>query len=236
MSKKLHNDISLLSLLLLLSLSLLQTILAVEYTVTNTVPDTPGGSRFDAEIGVQYTINTVKTINQFIWKVFKQNSDAQRKHVPVLTVNITELNDGALGETGGDTIYISAMGIQSFPPGQARFEFTSLMYHETTHIFQWSGQGTAPGGLTEGVADYIMVKSKYYDPGSYTKPGEGNKWDEGYGVTARFLEYCDGLRDGFTADLNNKMREVYKDEYFEELLGKPLDQVWSEYKAKYANI
>ncbi|GFP84621.1 basic secretory protease [Phtheirospermum japonicum] len=177
----------------------------------------------------------MKTINLFIWKVFKQNTDAERKQVPLLTVNITELSDGAMGETGENNVYISAASIQEyFPPGQAQFWFASLLYHEITHIFQWSGQGTAPSGLTEGMADYVMVKSNYYDPNNYDKPGDGNSWDEGYGVTARFLEYCDSLRDGFTADLNNMMREVYKDEYFQDLLGISLDQVWSDYKAKYA--
>ncbi|KAL6525934.1 hypothetical protein OROHE_015458 [Orobanche hederae] len=235
MSRKLNISLLPILLLLLLSSSLLQSILAVQYKIINTVPNSPGGSRFNSKIGVRFTLKTMKTINTFIWKTFKQYSDTQRKNVPILTVNITDLEDGALGETGGDNIYISSTGIEYFPRGQAKYWFTSLMYHEMTHIFQWSGRGTAPGGLTEGVADYIMVKSNYYDPSSYTKPGEGNTWDEGYGVTARFLEYCDSLRDGFTAELNNKMREVYKDEYFEDLLGKSLELVWSEYKAKYGN-
>lgn len=216
---------------LLLAASLLQGSAAVEYVST-----TPGGIRFDNEIGIPYTLQTVKSINDFIWKLFRQNSDAQRKNVPLLNVVIKELDHDTLGETGGDNIYINEFGIQSFGPGRARFEFAALMYHETTHIFQWSGEGTAPGGLTEGVADYVVMKSKYFVAEGYTKPGEGRRWDEGYGVTARFLEYCDSLRAGFTVDLNNKMRKVYKDEYFLDLLGKPLDQVWREYKAKYGNV
>ncbi|KAG8368437.1 hypothetical protein BUALT_Bualt15G0045400 [Buddleja alternifolia] len=219
--------------LLLSSLSFLQGILAVQYIVTNNASTTPGGQRFNNEIGAQWTVNTLKTINKFIWKLFRQPTDSQRKHVPILNLYITILNDGAMGETGGDNIYISDTAIDSFPPGRIKFHFASLLYHEMTHIFQWSGQGSAPGGLTEGIADYVMVKSKYYFPGTYTKPGEGGRWDEGYGVTERFLEYCDGLKKGFTVELNNKMRKVYRDEYFMEMLGKPLEQVWSEYKAKY---
>lgn len=226
--------ISLLSLLLIPSL-LLQGTLGVQYIVINNATNTPGGRRFDAEIGVPFAVQTVGKINKFIWKLFKQNSKAQRKNVPVLHVYITDLKDGNAGETGGDNIYIASNGIQGAPPGRARFYFTKLMYHETTHIFQWSGKGTAPGGLTEGVADYVVMKSKYFEPQGYTKPGEGSKWDQGYGVTARFLEYCDTLKPGFTVALNNRMREVYKDEYFRDLLGKPLDQVWRQYKAKYGH-
>lgn len=223
---------------LLLVASLLQGVLSVQYIATNNAPNTVGGRRFNTDIGIPFTVKTAGVITKFIWKLFKQNTPAQRKNVPVLNINITILNDGAWGETGMEppTVYIDSGAIEKyFPEGQgAKFEFTSLLYHEMTHIFQWSGKGTAPGGLTEGVAEYVKIKAKYYHPEGYTKPGEGNKWDEGYGVTARFLEYCDSLRPGFTVDLNNKMREVYKDEYFHDLLGKPLDQVWKEYKAKYA--
>ncbi|KAL8503039.1 hypothetical protein ACS0TY_021964 [Phlomoides rotata] len=227
--------IYLLSLLLVGSLVLLQGVVGVQYIIVNNATNTDGGHRFDAEIGVPYAVKTVGEINKFIWKLYKQDTAAKRKNVPVLHVYITDLQDGAEGETGGDNIYVSSTAIQSYAPGRARFYFTKLMYHETTHIFQWSGQGTAPGGLTEGIADYTVLKSNYFEPEGYTKPGEGNRWDEGYGVTARFLEYCDTLRSGFTPGLNNKMRQVYKDEYFQDFLGKPLDQVWKEYKAKYTH-
>ncbi|CAA0806795.1 Plant basic secretory protein (BSP) family protein [Striga hermonthica] len=136
----------------------------------------------------------------------QQGTKPERKRVVLLTVNITTLNERSMAEVGGDNVYVDWM------------------------------TGTAPGGLTEGVADYVMVKSGYYDLGSYDKPRDGNRWDEGYGVTARFLKYCDPLSDGFTAELNNKMREVYRDEYFEELLGKPLGHVWREYKEKYEGV
>ncbi|CAI9769979.1 unnamed protein product [Fraxinus pennsylvanica] len=221
--------------LLSLMMSAPQGLFAVKYIVTNTVPNHPGGQRFNQEIGVPYTLQQMCFINKFIWKLFDQPTDAQRKKVPVLNVYISDIDD-AMAETSGDNIYVSAkLAIQSFPPGKARIGFTSLMYHEMTHIFQWSGNGTAPGGLTEGIADYVMVKSNInYE--TRPSPGVGEKWDEGYGVTERFLEYCDSLRAGFTAKLNNKMRYVYRDDYFHELLGKPLDKVWKEYKAKYGNI
>ncbi|GFQ01547.1 basic secretory protease [Phtheirospermum japonicum] len=94
----------------------------------------------------------------------------------------------------------------------------------------------APPGLIEGIADYVMVKSGYYQKEWYKKPGSGNKWDEGYDVTEMFLEYCDNLTEGFTAKLNKMMRYYYNDSYFEQLLGKPLDQLWTEYKAMHGNI
>ncbi|KAK4476998.1 hypothetical protein RD792_016200 [Penstemon davidsonii] len=185
--------------LLFFTISQSRDISTTQYKVINNVPNIPGGSRFDQEIGVPYTLDIMKTINQFIYKTFEQPDPSDRRPVPVLTVYISDFPD-AWGYTNGPNINISAPAIEHFPPGleQARWNFKSLMYHEMTHIFQWFGtgteNGTAPGGLTEGVADYIKIKSGFYDPDATDKPGSGERWDEGYGVTAWFLIYCDGLK------------------------------------------
>ncbi|KAK2977311.1 hypothetical protein RJ640_013076 [Escallonia rubra] len=104
---------------------------------------------------------------------------------------------------------------------ELRTAFTALMYHEMTHVFQWSGNFTAPGPLTEEIADYMVLRAKLNGAG-FALPGQGDRWDEGYEVTARFLEYCDSLMTGFTAALNNKMRYAYSEDYFVQLLGKPV--------------
>ncbi|GFP84622.1 basic secretory protease [Phtheirospermum japonicum] len=95
-----------------------------------------------------------------------------------------------------------------------------------------NGEGKAPVGLIEGVADYTILKSNYYPPG-FAKRGQGERWDQGYDFTARFLEYCEELKSGFVAGLNKKMRHDFSESYFEELTGKPLGQLWADYKAKY---
>ncbi|XP_057779468.1 uncharacterized protein LOC130998049 [Salvia miltiorrhiza] len=214
---------------------LLQQTHAVRYVVTNTVPNTPGGQLFDREIGVNFTLSIMPTINDFIYKVFEERSPAERRNVPVLNVYISEFPGYAY--KNGDNINISASALYNMyrPRSVSKWMFTSVMYHEMTHVFQWHGNFGAPGGLTEGTADYVMVKSGYYNQAYYTRPGAGKRWDEGYGVTERFLEYCDSLLQGFTAKLNKKMMYKYSDVYWVELLGKPVDQLWREYKAKYGN-
>ncbi|KAF5180096.1 Plant basic secretory protein (BSP) family protein [Thalictrum thalictroides] len=63
-----------------------------------------------------------------------------------------------------------------------------------------------------------------YPPSHWVQQGGGDKWDQGYDVTARFLEYCSSLRVGFVAELNAKMRTGYSN-FFSDLLGKTLDQL-----------
>ncbi|THF94281.1 hypothetical protein TEA_023432 [Camellia sinensis var. sinensis] len=105
-------------------------------------------------------------------------------------------------------------------------------YDNTINVSVWSRNGQAPGGLTEGIADYTVFKANYQAP-DYVEPGIGNRWDEGYGVTTRFFGYCDSIRLGFVVMQNKKMRHAFSLNYFVELLGKAVDQLWSEYKAKY---
>ncbi|GFP84623.1 hypothetical protein PHJA_000606200 [Phtheirospermum japonicum] len=217
---KIHHAIFILLLQILPHLLFISS--AVDYRAFNAALDTPGGARFQSEIGLSYTIEIMKTINCVIWDIFQQYNETDQKDVETVKVFIHQYN-GAEAVTYGNNINVSSIYLEGYK-GNLKWEFTSLLHHEMTHVFQWNGEGKAPAGLTEGMADYVMVKSNYYDPNNYDKPGDGNSWDEGYGVTARFLEYCDSLRDGFTADLNNMMREVYKDEYFQDLLGISLDK------------
>ncbi|KAI6678051.1 hypothetical protein NL676_038847 [Syzygium grande] len=100
-------------------------------------------------------------------------------------------------------------------------------------VWQWNWDGEAPGGLIEGIADFVRLRSGYV-PGHWVGPGQGDRWDQGYDITARFLDYCNGLRNGFVAKLNKKMRTGYSDSYFVDLLERSVDQLWKDYKAKYA--
>ncbi|XP_059654575.1 uncharacterized protein LOC132301329 [Cornus florida] len=72
------------------------------------------------------------------------------------------------------------------------------MLHQTNpsdrkRVEAGNGNGQTPVGLIEGMADYTILKA-HYEPKGYAKPGQGEKWDQGYDFTARFLEYCEGVR------------------------------------------
>ena len=143
-----------------------------------------------------------------------------------------ETMDG-VAYTSNNQIHLSANYVQSYS-GNVRTEVTGILYHEMTHVWQWNGNGRAPGGLIEGIADYVRLKAGYA-PSHWVKPGQGDRWDQGYDVTARFLDYCNSLRDDFVAQLNKKMKDGYSDAYFSDLLGKSVGQLWIDYKAKYNN-
>ncbi|XP_047332820.1 uncharacterized protein LOC124936369 [Impatiens glandulifera] len=213
------------SILSFLYIFLAMTVQAVEYTVTNTAAGTPGGVRFDNEIGSDYSLQILSESTSFVWQIFQQNQDSDRKSVAKVSTFVEAY-------TSNDEIHVSAEYIAGYS-GDVRIEIIGVLYHEMTHVWQWNGAGQAPGGLIEGVADYVRLKSGFI-PSHWVQPGQGDRWDQGYDVTARFLDYCNGLLDGFVAKLNEKMIDGYSQTYFDDLLGESVDQLWSDYKAKYA--
>ncbi|KAL0334914.1 UNVERIFIED_CONTAM: hypothetical protein Sradi_4703300 [Sesamum radiatum] len=133
------------------------SIFAVEYDAVNAARETPGGHRFDAEIGIPYTKLIMKTINYFIWDILQQYSESNRKNVPVVKLFIHQF-DGAEAVTYGEMINVSAIYLAGYQ-GNLKWEYTSLLHHEMTHVFQWNGEGHTPVGLVEGIADYMILKS-----------------------------------------------------------------------------
>ncbi|KAI4295709.1 hypothetical protein L6164_035726 [Bauhinia variegata] len=207
---------------------------AVDYSFENRVATSPGGITFNNQIGADYARSTMEAATNFIWNLFQQNTDADRKNVQRVSLIIVQNfnNPNVPAGTGGDQIYFSADYIQQ--TGGDKTEFTGVLYHEMTHVWQWDGNGQSEiGWVIEGIADFFRLKADYA-PGHWVKPGDGANWKERSDVTALFLEYCDGLKTGFVAELNKKMRDSYSDDYFVQLLGKTVDQLWSDYKAKYS--
>ncbi|XVE93447.1 hypothetical protein REPUB_Repub01dG0193400 [Reevesia pubescens] len=218
--------------LLILPLAAMQANHAVEYAINDNSTGNSGGVvRFRNEIGIDYSLQTMSCATDFIRRIFQQNNSADRKYVQKVTLFI-ENGDG-VAFADNNEIHVNANYLGNYS-GDVKREFTGVIYHEMTHIWQWNGNGQTPGGLIEGIADFVRLKANYI-PSHWVQPGQGNRWDQGYDVTARFLDYCNSLRNGFVAKLNEKMRTGYSANYFVELLGKTVDQLWTDYKAKYGN-
>ncbi|KAI3789209.1 hypothetical protein L2E82_01999 [Cichorium intybus] len=202
----------------------------VKYNITNTALQTQGGIRYETQVGFKYSKHILKSANLFIWRTFQQRNKAERANVTRVHLFIDDMDGVAYCEN--NEIHVSTRYIAGYKADCLKREFGGVIYHEMTHVWQWSGNDSTPQGLIEGVADFVRLKAGYI-PSHWVQPGEGEKWDHGYDVTARFLDYCEGLRNGFVAELNKKMRYGYSVDYFVDLVGKTVDQLWCEYKAAY---
>ncbi|KDP45915.1 hypothetical protein JCGZ_15475 [Jatropha curcas] len=202
----------------------------IQYHVIINSPRTSTGSvRYAQEIGIELSKQTLTNATDFIWTLLQLNKETERKGVQEISLIIEDMEGVAY--TDDNEIHFSTKYVANYSE-DLKSEVIGILYHEMTHIWQWNGNGKTPGGLIEGIADLVRLKANYA-PSHWVQPGQGERWDQGYDVTSRFLDYCNDLRDGFGADLNKKMRSDYKVEYFVELLGKPVHQLWNEYKAKH---
>ena len=92
-------------------------------------------------------------------------------------------------------------------------EIRGVVTHEAVHAFQHNGHGSCPGGLIEGIADYVRMKAglgaEHWNPWPATPKSRGEKWDEGYQKTAWFLEWVEEHVGGMgcIGRLNESMRE-----------------------------
>ncbi|GLJ24692.1 hypothetical protein SUGI_0472260 [Cryptomeria japonica] len=200
------HSVVVLGLIALAAILLGQPTEAVDFEFSINAQGTTGGNRFDQEIGQSGALEIMNSSTKFIWDTFQQQSAADRKNVDKVTL-IVESMDG-IAYTSGDQIHLSAD--------------------------YWNGQGNAPSGLIEGVADYVRLTAALSSP-QWVKPGGGDKWDQCYDVTAYFLQYCDSVSSGFVAKLNAKLASGWNVGFFNDLTGKSVDQLWSDYKARYAS-
>lgn len=109
-------------------------------------------------------------------------------------------------------------------------EIQGVLTHEMVHCYQYNAFGTCPGGLIEGIADWVRLNSNLSPP--HWKKEATGKWDAGYQHTAYFLEYLETrFGKGTISRMNEKLRiERYQGKKFwTELCGRPVEQLWGDY-------
>ncbi|GLJ24717.1 hypothetical protein SUGI_0472660 [Cryptomeria japonica] len=84
-----------------------------------------------------------------------------------------------------------------------------------THVWQWKDQAKAP---LQG----------WFLPTGLSQAVETNGIRADY-----FLQYCDSISSGFVANINTKMASGWDLGFFNDLTGKSVGHLWSDYKAKY---
>lgn len=109
-------------------------------------------------------------------------------------------------------------------------ELKGVILHELVHCFQHNGFGTCPGGLIEGVADWVRLRAGLAPP-HWKRHAEGD-WDAGYERTAYFLEYLESrFGEGTVRRLNEKLRTQRYEEkpFWTEILGRSVQDLWTDY-------
>ncbi|KAI0778755.1 plant basic secretory protein [Trametes elegans] len=113
---------------------------------------------------------------------------------------------------------------------RARDEIIGVLTHEMVHCYQYNGLGKCPGGLIEGVADWVRLNEGLGPP--HWKREAGDKWDAGYQTTAYFLQWIEGrYGDGSIRELNEGLKDKeYDDHVFKDVTGRKISKLWTLYK------
>jgi len=144
--------------------------------------------------------------------------------------------EGVAYTTGSDLdddhkeIHFSAEYIDNIAASRKADEILGVLTHEMVHCYQYNARGTCPGGLIEGIADFVRLNSGLSPP-HWSRSSKGS-WDAGYQSTAYFLEYLETrYGEGTVRKINEKLRtDKYQAKpFWTELLGRRVDQLWSDY-------
>ncbi|KAH8723618.1 peptidase of plants and bacteria-domain-containing protein [Phaeosphaeriaceae sp. PMI808] len=165
--------------------------------------------------------------------------DLNKKCIPPtrsITLVIREM-EGVAYTTGRDIdddhkeIHLNTKYIEQVPESRQKEEILGVLVHEMVHCWQHSGLGTAPVGLTEGVADWVRLKAGFAPP--HWKRHTDCDWDAGYERTGYFLEWLEKEHGiDVVRRINEAMRgcEYNADKVWHGCCGMGVKKLWKEYK------
>ncbi|TLS26953.1 hypothetical protein PpBr36_04670 [Pyricularia pennisetigena] len=204
----------------------------------------PGAHRFLSRIDASTTLPTaVGNVQRILYNTPKDHTT----HLPPtrsVTLILRDM-DGVAYTTGSELdsdhkeIHFSLHYIESIrkrdkcsedgDDGIAH-EIVGVITHELVHCYQWDARGTCPGGLIEGIADFVRLRCGLSPP-HWEKDLDGS-WDRGYQHTAYFLDYLERrFGDGTVRKINEGLRARKYEEkrFWTEMVGRPVEQLWGDY-------
>ncbi|KAL9613449.1 MAG: hypothetical protein Q9167_001994 [Letrouitia subvulpina] len=175
----------------------------------------------------------VSTVLSILYKAMQSNS-----HIPpTRSVSLFLHSFNGVAYTAGSEldddhkeIHFSLDYIASIPESRQQDEIQGVLVHEMVHCWQWNAMGTCPGGLVEGIADFVRLKAGLSPP--HWKRERGGEWDAGYQHTAYFLDWIESnWGKGSIKRMNRSMmnRRYVEDEFWRDLFGMGVKELWTEY-------
>ncbi|KAI9715026.1 MAG: hypothetical protein M1828_001062 [Chrysothrix sp. TS-e1954] len=152
---------------------------------------------------------------------------------------IIDNHDGVAFTTGkeldGDhkEIHMSCRHLDNQSNERLESEIRGVLVHEMVHAWQHFEIVNGPGGLMEGIADWVRLKAGHSPP--YWRKKAGEKWDQGYQWTAYFLRWLEGRKGGGKYvvprinDLLSSTEEYDEKAFWSKAVGEPVDKLWKEY-------
>ncbi|KAJ4421591.1 hypothetical protein N0V85_000118 [Neurospora sp. IMI 360204] len=210
--------------------------------------DHPGAAKFLGAVNASTLLSdAVKNVQRLL---YRSAADKHTTCPPTRSVTVILRDmDGVAYTTGTDLdpdhkeIHFSlsyiAAHIPSTPPSRLPAELTGVLTHELVHCYQWDAHGSAPGGLIEGIADWVRLNCDLSPPHWKREVKIDDPWDKGYQHTAYFLQYLEEqFGEGTVRRINEGLRstrEYEAKEFWVRLLGQEVEELWGEYCASVSD-
>ena len=170
----------------------------------------------------------VSDLTRTICRILYRSPDEPRKP-SAITIRVYDF-DG-VANAGGMTINLSTRHLANYSGAALAEEITGVLVHEATHLYQYND---GPGGLIEGIADYVRIEAGHHSP---NRKRAGGNWDDGYTTTGFFLSWLDDQYPDFGYELNLTLtrddNRGWSEQAFVELTGKDVATLWREYQATF---
>ncbi|KAK5171529.1 hypothetical protein LTR04_002215 [Oleoguttula sp. CCFEE 6159] len=192
--------------------------------------------------------DAVKSVLTLLYTSKKHTSDSAQSqssrphssepHIPSTrsVTLILQSMEGVAYTTGLDLdddhkeIHFSIDYIQGIPEARRKREILGVLVHEMVHCWQHNAFGTAPGGLVEGIADWVRLNADLAPP--HWKQEADGDWDAGYQHTGYFLEYLEQrFGKGSVMAVNQELRRKKYDEaaFWQKLFDHDVATLWKQY-------
>lgn len=129
-------------------------------------------------------------------------------------------------------IHLNTRYVEQVGEARQKEEIMGVLVHEMVHCWQYSAAGSAPVGLTEGVADWVRLKAGYAPP-HWKRLADGGEWDAGYERTAYFLAWLEEQHgEDVVPRLNLGLAGGTYDGHklWHDCCGKSVHDLWREYE------
>ncbi|KAJ3085222.1 hypothetical protein HK102_000198 [Quaeritorhiza haematococci] len=193
-------------------------------------------------VAISHPVEWLTAISQVVLMALYTHPQRTPRHIKSLQLIVRDM-DGVAYCTGEkhkeihlSTSYLSTVfKSRGESVDELILEINGVIWHEMVHVWQWNGRGKAPGGVIEGVADYVRLEAGLAPP--HWKREKGGTWDSGYSTTAYFLEWVErGKGEGkdrcinFVKRLNLAMKAGWDVGFFEVITGVDVEELWKEYQ------
>ncbi|KAI9868764.1 MAG: hypothetical protein M1813_004615 [Trichoglossum hirsutum] len=186
------------------------------------------------------TVNAITAVEEAVGCVFRWLYTAESRIPGTRSVTLVlRSKEGIAYTTGKDIdedhkeIHFSTDYIAKISPERMKDEILGVICHEMVHCFQFDACHSSPTGLTEGIADWVRLRSGLENP-SWRRSADGN-WDDGYERTGYFLEYLEQrFGEGSVRRINQRLGEMkYEEEVlWKDLFGHQVTELWEDYSRK----